>query len=106
VRASANYENADVFDGFRFSRARQDGREGGETRPMVTTGVDHLSFGHGPNACPGRFFAATELKAILAHILINYDVRAEQEGVRPKDTMFGLHISPSRKGKIWMRKRQ
>ncbi|KAJ6557715.1 cytochrome P450 [Mycena capillaripes] len=99
----ANYENAAVFDGFRFSRVREG--EGGPARPMVATGVDHLSFGHEPNACPGRFFAAMELKAMLAHILIHYDVRAEQEGVRPRDTMIGLHISPSRKGKIWMRKR-
>ncbi|KAF7360042.1 hypothetical protein MVEN_00732000 [Mycena venus] len=102
----ANYENADTFDGFRFSRVRESEGDGCVQRPMVATGVDHLSFGHGPHACPGRFFAAMELKAMLAHVLVNYDLRAEKEGVRPPNMGIGLHISPSRKGRIWMRKRQ
>ncbi|KAJ7792859.1 cytochrome P450 [Mycena olivaceomarginata] len=50
----ANYENADTFDSFRFSRVRE-GEGGGVPRGMIATGVDHLSFGHGPLACPGRF---------------------------------------------------
>ncbi|KAJ6570549.1 cytochrome P450 [Mycena vulgaris] len=81
---SDNYENAETFDGFRFSR---------------------LLFGHGRHACPGRFFAATELKAMLAHILINYDVKAETEGVRPPDQCFGPMRLPNPQGKIMIRKR-
>jgi hypothetical protein len=53
-----------------------------------------------------RFFAAMELKAMLAHILVNYDVKAETEGVRPPDLCFGLLRMPNAKGKIWIRKRQ
>jgi cytochrome P450 len=73
---------------------------------MVSTSPDHLVFGHGRHACPGRFFAAMELKAMLAHILINYDLKAEVEGVRPSDQVFGLFVSPSSNGKIWMRNRE
>ncbi|KAJ7154091.1 cytochrome P450, partial [Mycena filopes] len=117
----ANYENADTFDGFRFSRARElqhgakaaakaedlDREEEGSffNRHMVSTAPDHVVFGHGRHACPGRFFAATELKAMLAHILINYDVRAETEGVRPPDMVFGMIRMPAPKGRIWMRRR-
>jgi len=113
-----NYLQADVFDGFRFSRMREalpahkgDDAAGESEGPglfnrhMVSTGPDHLIFGHGRHACPGRFFAATELKAILAHILINYDIKAETEGVRPPDNILALYKSPSRVGKIWIRKR-
>ncbi|KAJ7660426.1 hypothetical protein B0H17DRAFT_832480, partial [Mycena rosella] len=57
-------------------------------RHMVSTGTDHLPFGTGKHACPGRFFAATELKAMLAHLVLNYDVKAEVEGVRPPDNTF------------------
>ncbi|KAJ6500258.1 cytochrome P450 [Mycena vulgaris] len=109
---NANYENAEVFDGFRFSRLREehlahdaDGPDGFFNRHMVTTGLDHVVFGHGRHACPGRFFAATELKAMLAHILINYDVKAETEGFRPPDDRFGVLRMPNLRGKIWIRKR-
>ncbi|KAJ7086248.1 cytochrome P450 [Mycena epipterygia] len=107
-----NYEHADAFDGFRYSRLREEraaGHDEGNTaffnRQMVSTAQDHLVFGHGRHACPGRFFAATELKAMLAHLLINYDVKAETEGVRPPDNVFGLFRLPNPQGKIWIRKR-
>jgi cytochrome P450 len=57
------YDRADVFDGFRFSRIRDDKAKTPEdgifNRHMVSTGSDHLVFGHGKHSCPGRFFAAT-----------------------------------------------
>jgi hypothetical protein len=59
-----------------------------------------------PTTDDDRFFAAIELKAMLAHIVLNYDIRAETEGVRPPDLCFGLLRMPSSKGKIWIRKRQ
>jgi len=108
----AYYENPEVFDGFRFAREREmrtvkDGTEGGTFKHhMISTGPDHLVFGHGKHACPGRFFAAAELKAMMAHILINYDIKAKTEGVRPPDFTFGVIIGPDPKGKILLRKRQ
>lgn len=42
-------------------------REQAETETealLVTTSPNHLAFGHGKHACPGRFFAATEIKII------------------------------------------
>lgn len=36
---------------------------------------DNLTFGHGPHACPGRFFAIYEIKALLIELLRNYDLR-------------------------------
>ena len=34
-----------------------------------------MSFGFGRHACPGRFFAANEIKLILARLLLDYDIR-------------------------------
>ncbi|KAF7360043.1 hypothetical protein MVEN_00732100 [Mycena venus] len=108
-----NYDNPDEFDGFRFSRIREEHKgvataEEGEVfnKHMVSTAQNHLVFGHGRHACPGRFFAATELKAMLAHMLINYDIKAEEEGVRPPDMCFAMLRMPDPKGKIWIRKRE
>ncbi|KAJ7146844.1 cytochrome P450 [Mycena epipterygia] len=100
-----NYENPETFDGFRFAKMRE-AEAGPFKRHMVTTAPDHLAFGHGRHACPGRFFAATELKAMLAHVLLNYDVRAETEGVRPPDDCIGQVRTPNREAKVWIRKRQ
>lgn len=36
---------------------------------------ENMSFGFGRHACPGRFFAANEIKLILARLLLDYDLR-------------------------------
>ncbi|KAJ7192474.1 cytochrome P450 [Mycena haematopus] len=106
----ANYVHADVFDGFRFARMR--GGEGGSTESakfgMVTPDATFLSFGLGKHACPGRFFAVTELKLMLAHILQNYDVKleSEREGVRPPSDWFGTTCGANRAAKVLFRKRR
>ncbi|KAF7290190.1 hypothetical protein MIND_01332600 [Mycena indigotica] len=111
----ANYENAKEFDGFRFARERdaQIAKEEAEPsvekhalgRQMITTAPDHLPFGTGKHACPGRFFAATELKAMLAHLVLNYDVKAVVDGVRPPDEVYGIRINPNTRGQVLLRKR-
>jgi hypothetical protein len=48
------YEDPLKFDGFRFSKIRQE--EGEELKhQMVSTNLHYLNFGHGRHACPGRF---------------------------------------------------
>ncbi|KFY43370.1 hypothetical protein V494_02019 [Pseudogymnoascus sp. VKM F-4513 (FW-928)] len=70
------YPSASKFDPFRFSRLRE--LPGNENRyQFVTTSPTHINFGHGKDACPGRFFASQEIKLLLAHTLLNYDVRLE-----------------------------
>nr|KAK5446087.1 hypothetical protein LTR18_004006 [Exophiala xenobiotica] len=40
---------------------------------FVSTSASYHPFGHGRHACPGRFFAANELKMLLAYMVLNYD---------------------------------
>ena len=54
---------------------------------------------------PGRFFAANELKAILAHILLNYDVKMANGGGRPENMWFGRSALPNTKAEMLFRKR-
>ncbi|KAI0518117.1 cytochrome P450 monooxygenase [Xylaria bambusicola] len=66
------YENPEEWKGSRFLDLRsQPGKE--HVAQLVTTSVDHIGFGHGKHACPGRFFAANELKIALCHLLLKYD---------------------------------
>lgn len=55
---------------------------------------------------PGRFFAANELKAMLAHLVLNYDVKLENEGVRPPNFWFISSCSPNLTAEVLFRKRQ
>lgn len=54
---------------------------------------------------PGRFFAIVELKLMMAHLLINYDV-ALQSGAYPPKLCFETLVIPSRTESILYRKRQ
>ncbi|KAJ8107121.1 hypothetical protein ONZ43_g6835 [Nemania bipapillata] len=66
------YEAPEEWRGDRFLQLRsQPGKEHGAQ--LVATSVDHFAFGHGEHACPGRFFAAIEMKVALCHLLIKYD---------------------------------
>jgi len=47
----------------------------------VSTGPDHLVFGYGSQACPGRFFAIHEAKVALARVLVNYDFKLKDKPV-------------------------
>jgi hypothetical protein len=56
-----------------------------------------------PDFClssPGRFFAAIELKAMMAHLVLNYDVKLENEEVRPPDIWLGGYWVPNRKANV------
>jgi len=78
---SANYPDADRFDGFRFAKIRKAGSASDNARnQFVTTNEQNLFFGYGKHACPGRFFAANEIKMILARCILEYDIK-NVEGV-------------------------
>lgn len=69
-----------------------------------TTALDFLAWGHGRYACPGRFLAATELKLLLAWIILHYDI--DPLPSRPEDTWFGLLRLPDMKARIRLRRRK
>jgi cytochrome P450 len=81
------YPEPDRFDAARFVRKREEpGQE--NAWQFVTTTPAHFTFGHGHHACPGRFFAANELKIALCHLLLKYDWRfVPGEGRHPPRQM-------------------
>ncbi|KAE8158738.1 cytochrome P450 [Aspergillus tamarii] len=85
------YPNAKVYDGFRFYNKRQE--PGNEHRyQFVTTSPEHLGFGHGMHACPGRFFANNEIKILLVHLLMKYEWKFADHVDRPKSIVHGTEI--------------
>lgn len=81
----------------------------------VTPSVQHPAFGYGKHACPGRFFAISEIKIQLCYILLRYDLalcqvdggagdeNATEESIRPIE--MGTHFAANPMGKIMVRRR-
>ena len=74
------FPNADEFDPLRFYKLRTQSKEKesvekAANNQFVSVNQSSLTFGYGKHACPGRFFAANEIKMILAHALLRYDVK-------------------------------
>ncbi|KAJ7688404.1 cytochrome P450 [Mycena rosella] len=100
------YPNPNEFDALRFYRLRM-ADEGATRHQLAATNLDYLPWGHGRHACPGRFFAATMLKTMLAHILVNYDVKLEDESAgRPPNQWFAAICIPNGTANVMFRKRQ
>lgn len=85
---------------------RHSGEPGKEnTSQLVATTAEHLGFGHGIHACPGRFFAANEVKIALVFALLNYDWKLP-EGVKPKIDEFGVALTTDATVQVLVRKRE
>lgn len=56
----------------------------------MSTAADHLVFGYGTQACPGRFFAMHETKVVVARILRNYKFKLKEPSTADS-VMTGLN---------------
>ena len=72
---------------------------------MHSTSQDFLGFGSGLHKCVGRVLASYILKAIMAHLILRYDMRMEEEGVRPNDVWIGGRASPNPNAEVMFRRR-
>lgn len=108
------YADPTEFDGFRFSRLRD---EGESSKAYTTnTSTEFLTFGHGKHAwyntpgrgwlniSPGRFFAINEIKVVLAFLLLRYDFKVD--GIRPPNSEDRGQTVPDYTGKVLFRRRQ
>ncbi|GME53120.1 putative cytochrome p450 [Neofusicoccum parvum] len=94
--------DAGKFDGHRFLNMRS--QAGQENKwQFVTTSAEHMGFGHGMHACPGRFFASNEIKIAIAHLLLKYDWKFE--GEQPTSLTESEYV-PDPNAKIWYKSRE
>ncbi|KZT10575.1 cytochrome P450, partial [Laetiporus sulphureus 93-53] len=87
-----HYKRADVFEPFRFSDMCAEESERMKHQ-FVSTSPEYIPFGHGKHACPGRFFAANELKLIGTM-------------TRPANWTLWHSVLPARDARVLFRKRQ
>nr|BCP96884.1 cytochrome P450 oxidase [Penicillium shearii] len=75
---SSIWPDAAQFDGYRFQRFR-DNPDQSSAVSFVSLSANHMGFGYGKHACPGRFLAAIEAKVALCHLLLKYDFELENK---------------------------
>jgi len=82
-------------------------------QPMHTTSSTYLTFGHGKHSCPGRYLSAIILKAILAYMILDFDIASPEvkdpKGVPKAESSFfwinGEHRVVKSGLKLLLRKR-
>ncbi|THU75981.1 cytochrome P450 [Dendrothele bispora CBS 962.96] len=106
------YDRPRTFDGLRFCNLRSSKEnafdEGSDDWMFRSTGTSesYLSFGGGRHICPGRFFTSMEMKCIMAYLVLHYDVRMPQAGVRPPDEWYGPTSNPARNVMVLFKRRE
>jgi len=87
------FPEPEKYDAHRFVEIRK--QTGQDHKAQLTTTENHfLAFGRGKHECPGRFFAANEVKIAMAYTLMNYDVRLKGDE-KPTHTAFGFELLAS-----------
>lgn len=99
------YKDAANFDGYRFLRMRETPGEE-HMAHLVSTAQNHLGFGHGIHACPGRFFASNEIKIALCHLLLKYDWKLPEGIKRPQAIAHGMMYISDPTAKLLIRRRR
>lgn len=99
-----HYKDPLKFDGYRFYNMRREpGKE--SKAQLVSATPDHMGFGYGLHACPGRFFASEEIKIALSHILLKYDFKPV-EGSSMEPRKYGLNMNANPTAKLSVRRRE
>ena len=94
------------FDPYRFANMRRtDDPKNEVAAQLVSPSPEHMGFGFGMHACPGRFFVANEIKIALSHILLKYDIRLA-EGCQPQVRPFGMRLAADPLAKVSIRRRK
>ncbi|EAU87974.2 cytochrome P450 [Coprinopsis cinerea okayama7 len=101
------YEDPNSFKGFRFCGPNGNDESANRLRnQLVSLDLNYMLFGNGRSACPGRFFAVNELKAMLAHLLINYDFKLPNDETEPPAPIWiGHHRVPNQTAGIMFKER-
>ncbi|KAL4070373.1 cytochrome P450 [Scleroderma citrinum] len=91
------YENPYTFDGFRFASPATEGGGPSGGNGLSKTSVSFLPFGHGRHIWwPGRYVVAYVLKAVMAHLVLNYDIKLGGDGKAKPDIWFTYYRLPNK----------
>ncbi|KAH6860614.1 cytochrome P450 monooxygenase-like protein [Alternaria rosae] len=101
------YPDPHKYDIYRYHRMRAGADRATVSQAhLVSTGPNNLSFGHGAQGCPGRFFAANEMKIALCHLLLKFDWQLAEGTDLESKFLFGETEALSKVNKLRFRRRK
>ena len=68
--------------------------------------ADDVWIRHGKHACPGRFFAANEIKILLVYALMNYDIKIPDGTEQLPSIWYSKSRTPNQDGEVCFRYRE
>lgn len=109
--------NPEKFDGFRFAQSsstssttNNNNNSPDDKTPSnlyAAARPTSMAFGYGRHACPGRFFASAEIKAIMVFLLKNFEFKfPEGKEERPVSLIFETQNLPNPEGRVLFRRRR
>ncbi|KAK2612312.1 hypothetical protein QQS21_001738 [Conoideocrella luteorostrata] len=105
ANSKERWGDPETFNSERFHALRQE--PGHESRhQFASLDSDSASWGGGPQACPGRFFAENSIKIFLTHSILNYDIKFPDGVGKPvAGTMPNGSVMPDLMASILIRER-
>ncbi|KAL2072977.1 hypothetical protein VTL71DRAFT_10301 [Oculimacula yallundae] len=103
---NALFPNGDTFDGLRFYKLRESSPETKNKHQLTSIGNTQLHFGAGRHACPGRWYATSEIKLIVVNLLSKYDLKLRDGEKRPESIRFQHRNAPDPKAQVLFRERR
>lgn len=96
----------DKFDPMRSYRRRHTGNDENINKFMVgQSDPDNMSFGYGNQVCPGRYFAAGEIKLVLMRLLREYEFASPGGKKRPRSIHADENVILDPYAKVMMKRR-
>lgn len=115
------YPEPEKYKGFRFHDLHEEAQKKREeeaknasdekrSAPSVAYAASHpasMAFGYGRHACPGRFFASAEIKAIMVYLLMNYDFKFPKgKTERPQSLQVETQNLPNHEARLMFKRRK
>lgn len=86
------WPDGNQFDGKRFLGMREKGDPNAWQFAFV--GENSINFGAGTHACPGRYYVSHEVKMMIAHLLLNYEIKWPEGKSRPANMNHDFATPP------------
>ena len=102
---AAYRERPEEFDGRRFLRMHEAGMDKPGNALLITASPEHLGFGYGKHACPGRFFAAALGKMLISQFLLGWEWKLPKGAPPPKIFEYGFTLNSDPSAQLEFRKK-
>ncbi len=101
-----NYPEPEQFDAYRFFRLRAVENRNRSKAYFTALSDEMLHFGAGAHACPGRFFAAHQIKVMLVEMLRRYEMKFPDgcQG-RPPNKLHNFATMPDHEAEVLFKRK-